>query len=559
MSNKSLGSAIFDAFGELFGRAIGLFSSYFRERVFNRIFEEIESEYGDALASTLDEIRQMPNIPPAMREIADKLSKRQHPVWWMAALAFIAAFGFQFAGGIINPFVKIASYKGERVAHSARFDPDLAYAAARRLKDESFLEDLKELGYSDKHIEALKELTKFWPSPSDIITWLAKEVFEPSAISRFGLDEGLSEVMGHKELFDQIGIDEDMIRNFWIAHWIHPSFDEMAEMRRRDYITDDDLWMWYTLVEIPPYWRDFMNKIVWVTPTRVDIRRFWDMGTIDEARLRQYYTMLGYKDQNLEDYVLWTKVNSAAPDLVARYKNGWITEEEVINELVSLGMKPDMAKNLVETKIKKSAPERTTKERDLTKSEIIKGVKLGQISADEGKSMLTAMGYDDKEADYIIAINVAPAQQVESKVKEKNLTKSDILSGLGKGIIGPETAINWLTQIGYSEEEATYLVMTKLGISTVGSPPVSPEGANPRNKWEIEAKVQELRKAQGLPYKLVPAELIEAEHKYEKKKLEIEQAKAKGVSEDDLAPLYSELALLENEYFKQIKAYQQLT
>ncbi|GAI60581.1 unnamed protein product, partial [marine sediment metagenome] len=58
------------------------------------------------------------------------------------------------------------------------------------------------------------------------------------------------------------------------------------------------------------------------------------MRTIDEARLRDIYQAQGYWGEDLEDYVTWTKVYTDFPDLVARYKNGWISLEDVKAQLI---------------------------------------------------------------------------------------------------------------------------------------------------------------------------------------------------------------------------------
>ncbi|GAH44519.1 unnamed protein product [marine sediment metagenome] len=49
------------------------------------------------------------------------------------------------------------------------------------------------------------------------------------------------------------------------------------------------------------------------------------MRTIDETELRALYQRHGYFGKDLENYVIWTKVYVAFPDLMARWSKGWIT------------------------------------------------------------------------------------------------------------------------------------------------------------------------------------------------------------------------------------------
>ena len=94
------------------------------------------------------------------------------------------------------------------------------------------------------------------------------------------------------------------------------------------------------------------------------------------------------------------------PALLARYKNGWITLDDVKSELVAMGMSADRADTLLQEKIRKEAPERIAAEKNLTKAEIVKGVKKDVITRAEGIDLLQDMGYGPDEAAYIMAINL---------------------------------------------------------------------------------------------------------------------------------------------------------
>ncbi|GAI79763.1 unnamed protein product, partial [marine sediment metagenome] len=107
-----------------------------------------------------------------------------------------------------------------------------------------------------------------------------------------------------------------------------------------------------------------------------------------------------------DDYILWTKVYVAFPDLIARWKNGWITEDDVRNELAALGMPPDRVEEMIQTKIKPVGPERVEGEKSLTKAEIYAGVKKGVITWDNGLELLQDLGYGLEEAQYILEVRV---------------------------------------------------------------------------------------------------------------------------------------------------------
>lgn len=289
---------------------------------------------------------------------------------------------------------------------SPRLDPQTAIRAQFRgiISSKSMQRTLKDQAWRDEDIKTLWEVAHVMPSATEAIGLMAHEAFEEGMVAKYGLDD---EFEGLDFAFlEKIGITKDIAKLHWRGHWQHPSFTQVLEMFRRKLITILDFRQWFRVVEIPPFWRDFLIEVSHAWPTRVDVRRWWDLRTIDEAELRRLYEGMGYHGINLDNYILWTKVFTAFPDLIARWKNGWITVEEVSSELIGLGMPAERVGELIQTKIKASQPERTAKERDVTKSEIVKGVKKEVITAGEGIELLMDLGYDRDEADYILAINL---------------------------------------------------------------------------------------------------------------------------------------------------------
>lgn len=311
----------------------------------------------------------------------------------------------------------------------------------RGLITPEFYEDqLRKQGVGTEVQKAYEDGYLFYPAPTDLVMWLAKEVFEPDMIARYGLDAELP--TGQLDLFEKAGVNIDQMTNYWRAHWEHPAWTVVSELLHRGQMTEAEVRDWFRLVEIPPFWRDKMMNVSWAVPTRVDVRRFWDMRTIDEPRMREIYEHRGYHGKDLDDYVLWTKVYTEFPSLMARYKNGWVTTEEVESELIALGMPPERAKTMIEEKIKKEAAGRTTKERDLTKAEIVKGVKKDVITLEQGQELLEDMGYDADEAEYIMLINIeAEKGSPESFWEFKKLTELEKLAEGKKGKRVPETLI----------------------------------------------------------------------------------------------------------------------
>ena len=267
-------------------------------------------------------------------------------------------------------------------------------------------------GYSDADKADLKKL--FWvvPPVPDMVRFADFSAFDPEVIARW--QEYFNCPPWLVEPFKKVGIsDEEPDRwasRYWFSHFRQPGRFELGDLHRRKKISDDDAKLAYKTMGYSQYWQDNLLELVKAIPTRVDVRRWWDMQTIDETRLREIYHSLGYYDRDLDDYVLWTKVYTAFPDLIARWKNGWITIDEVRAELLGYGMPEARVEELIETKIKNAGPERVETERGLTKAEIYAGVKKGVITWDEGLELLMDLGYGENEASFILAIRVGVAE-----------------------------------------------------------------------------------------------------------------------------------------------------
>ncbi|MBA7618507.1 hypothetical protein ES703_25834 [subsurface metagenome] len=330
--------------------------------------------------------------------------------------------------GIASPISRVASYKVDELVKSFRLAPGtITELWLRGFPDEEGKEkwwaDLKAQGWDESRIDAAKELAWKLPTPQDLVTWQAREVFEPEMISKYGLDDEFEKL--DLTLFAKVGLSEDMARNYWRAHWMHATFIQMVEMLHRGIVTEDDFREWFRLVEIPPFWRDKLIEMTWNVPTRVDVRRWWDMRTIDETELKSIYTRQGYHGTDHDNYVLWTKVYVAFPDLISRYRNGWINKDDLIGELVALGMSPERAEEMYQTKFKASVgEERVTETTKLTRSLIIKGAKENKLTKDETIELLIRKKYEPWEAEYIYEIEVEAAASPETPLEFRRLVES---------------------------------------------------------------------------------------------------------------------------------------
>lgn len=285
---------------------------------------------------------------------------------------------------------------------------------------------LKRNGYDDDQIKIFMDSYLFYPSAQDLVTWQAREVFEVDAIEKYGLMAEFENL--DLSGFSKAGINEEQAGNYWKAHWQHPAWRAIIEMAHRGLLTgkgdlpappatreewlerdaaaQKEVYEWFRLVEVPPYWRDKMFSTIFKPLTRVDVRRMWDLRVIDRQTVYNTYRQLGYNDEAAEQMTLFTIVYELANDLKARYSKGWLGIEEVRTLIAGTGMPSERVEEWVQMVVSAGKGERLAKEKDLTKAEIVKGVKKEVITIEEGKDLLLDLGYDEWEAAFILAIEI---------------------------------------------------------------------------------------------------------------------------------------------------------
>jgi len=229
-------------------------------------------------------------------------------------------------------------------------------------------------GFGDMQKKAYEDDYLFYPTPQDLTHWIAKEVFEPDSISKYGLLNEFGNL--DLDLFLKAGVSEEQVKNFWIAHWDAPSFTQITKMMFRGLITEEDVYEWYRLVEIPPFWRDKLTKIQYHPYTRVDIRRMFTAGTVDRETVKRTYLDLGYDEERAENLTVW------------------------------------------------STAEKLSKERDLTKTEILRLYSEGQLTTDRAAEQIKALGYDEEESKLILLIT--ELKRIDAEEKDLIATWTDL-------------------------------------------------------------------------------------------------------------------------------------
>lgn len=125
----------------------------------------------------------------------------------------------------------------------------------------------------------------------------------------------------------------------------------------------------------------------------------------DEEDLYDNFVDEGYDTAQAGLLTTYTILIQELPDLQAMYQKGVISGLDIIERLKKIGVPEYNATLLVQKLYDEFQIDRITQEKNLTKAEIIKGVKNNVLTPAQGASLLTDLGYDENESLYILAIN----------------------------------------------------------------------------------------------------------------------------------------------------------
>ena len=425
----------------------------------------------ESIRGTIEAIKANPRIPQYQKDYLDSLLVAGNP-FRMISGVILTVFSTIFALlGAAGPLGNIMAYDQELLWHSFRFDPYQLMVLMRRSPElyEVVKSHREDHGFEPGYLDQLKKLTEAYPTPRDVVGFLAHEVFEPDMIAKYGLLSEWDKI--DKEFARKIGLEPDILELYWMDHWEHPEWGTIRELRHRDQITDEDVEAWFRIVEIPEYWRDKMLNVLWGLPNRIEIRmmaRYLDMSKAEVMDLLKKAGLHEDYRSDAADFMIIMGLQGYWATLV---RNGWLTADELKGEIEARGISPAIADRVYKRIVKNEVAERSAGERDLTKTDIIKGVKQERITRIEGVELLKDLGYDEAEAWFILDINIPPDQE-DQVVEQRQLTKSDVIKGLKTEVITMTDARARLLELRYSPRDVEFLLNI---YQAMIKPPVDPK------------------------------------------------------------------------------------
>ena len=345
-------------------------------------------------------------------------------------------------------------------------------------KDELYSE-LEKIGWDKQHIDKLVELAKPLPSVSDLIMWMVRDVFREKTVEKYGYDEGFEEIKDAlMQWAGKLGLDENTMKYYWRAHWALPSFTEGIYMHRKiipleegaeepleitingkqygRVISKETLEELLKIADIPPYWRKKLMQLVYVTPTRVDVRRMYRLGVIDRDYVKKLYLELGYREEDAEaltEYAIKDALASyrdlTKSQILTAYEIGELSREQAKEKLIDIGYMEEDAELIITLHDHEIAYKSVQEIINL----YIKRYAYGLLSKDELFALLSKLPISSNTLNYYLA-----KADRERLGRIRTPTKEELARWLVKGYIDVQTYINKMRGLGYSDDDiAIYL------------------------------------------------------------------------------------------------------
>lgn len=333
------------------------------------------------------------------------------------------------------------------------------------LQDAEYQQKLRECGVTRDDDKFLAyQLTQFIAPPSDIVSMMIRDAADTKNIDWTNSDAiFVDKYTGPLRTWgEQQGLDDEYMKMLWRAHWSLPSPGQLYVMLHRlsrlppndpAYVDLPRIRQTLLQQDIHPDWVDSFIAISYSPLTRIDARRAYEIGALDQNGLKEAYLNLGYDPGTADTLVNFNVLNSQRTILrnpsIRQYADGQLTAAEMYDLLRQGGARDaDLPAAL-----DRGAVLLRVSRRKRCIAAIRKRYLLAEITRVDAETMLQQQGLDQTQV-----TEIAAGMECERSARGKVLTGQQILGLYRDGIIFASDAFDRLMTIGYDEDEASLLV-----------------------------------------------------------------------------------------------------
>jgi DNA-binding Lrp family transcriptional regulator len=317
------------------------------------------------------------------------------------------------------------------------------------IPDGLYRDQFGKLGFSEEIAGLLEKDFLFYPAPVDFIRFAVRETFKPDVVKEYGYDNDFPSAM--IPYAKKAGMSEEWLKHYWRAHWEIPSPRQGYEMLHRGVIDQSSLEGLLKIGDYAPGWIQPLIDISYNPITRVDLRRLYADGVIDEARVYNGYLELGYSAENAGLITAWVVKSTQVEDreltkaeVLKSFRIDETSKEQAIKFLGLIGYSPEDAEFVISFEEHRIYQEEREEEIETVIAELI----AGKYNVAEVKTRLGNMDVSIKQSNRLI--------QKAERVIRKRVTlpsKADCLSWFKAGIIDEGVFTTKMAALYYAAED----------------------------------------------------------------------------------------------------------
>lgn len=361
---------------------------------------------------------------------------------------------------------------------------------SKKITEEQYFKSIRASGVITATDRDLFEKTFLaLPGVADIIRFMVRDVANDNVTLRFGMREGFEDNWkGRLQQYgDAQGVETDLARDYWMAHWYLPSFTQAAEMlhvlrpgspRLKAFakqladqpgseknaaqweaslaVSLDDLTALLKQDDMLPFWIPKLLASSYHSLTRVDTQRAFELNVLKRDQVKEGFKDLGYDEPNAEILTRTAETNKrrkrlnvlgvpTAKSVTAAYARNEISLPAFRLRLQTLEFTKEEI-DLAEEFAKQQQSIRLTK---LRLRVLKRRLFNGSVNLQETRGNLIQLDFDPAQA-----MRIVEEWDLERMGKEKAITASMLCKWRDRNIIGRDDQVRRLVGAGFAANDA---------------------------------------------------------------------------------------------------------
>lgn len=343
---------------------------------------------------------------------------------------------------------------------------EMAVALRRRLvSNELYGEYVRQSGYiRDYEAQLIYDLTKQIPGPSDLVRFMVRDAADEQLVKQFRLDDEFDQKFAGKlkEWAADQGVDDEYMKYVWRSHWSIPAPGQLYEMLHRltrlpagdpGHVDPQDIRTALVQQDIAPFWIDKFLAISYRPLSRIDARRAYEIGALDQDGLKNAYLDLGYAPAQAQTLVDFNRKNVIRTFMrrpeIKELAAGDISEPEYSSLMDMFG-----ADEEIKQKGREYAQYLRSKNRRIAcRKSIRKRYLTGDMSYDEVIKALDGLSISGAAAR-----DIAESWKCELTLRGKTFSASQAGALFADGVIDVGKYYSMLQNVGYDQDQAALLI-----------------------------------------------------------------------------------------------------